>query len=72
MIDWRRAEWQYWANRIAGWSLCLFVLLDADEVKWALLYHFPWWDDVMAPVSLLLTGACWFVRKYTDMYRWDL
>lgn len=72
MTDWRRMEWQYWANRIVVWVLLGLILLDVDEVYAAFKYHFPWWDDVMMVISYPLTAACAFVKKYTQMYRIDL
>ncbi len=72
MADYRRMEWQYWANRIAVVVLVLLILADADEVRYAFRYHFPWWDDALAAVSWPLTYVCWFVKKHTDMYRFDL
>ena len=72
MTDYRRMEWQYRANRIAVWVLILLILLDAEEVNWAFKYHWPWWDDLMMCVSLPLTMACWFVKKHTQQYRFDL
>lgn len=71
MTNWRRAEWQYKANKWAVRVLCLLVLLEAPEVYWVLKYHFPWWDDVMEVVTVPLICACLFVKNKTDMYRWD-
>lgn len=72
MTDYRRMEWQYWANRCSVWVLLLFILLDAEEVKWAFKYNFPWWDDVLLGITLPLTFLCWFVKRHTDQYRFDL
>jgi hypothetical protein len=72
MVDWHRMEWQFKANIWASRCLVLFVLLNAAEVREAFVYHFPWWDDVAACVTIPLTWVCWFVRKHTMMYRIDL
>ncbi len=72
MTDWRRMEWQYWANRWATLWLCLLILAQAPEVVYALKYHFPWWEEVTEIVQIPLTYACWFIKRHTDMYRIDL
>lgn len=72
MTDWRRMEWQYRANVWASRCLCLLILAQAPEIYEAFKYHFPWWDDALEAVTLPLTFACWFVRKYTMMYRYDI
>lgn len=72
MTDYRRMVWQYWTNKIAVWVLVALILLDADEVAWALRYHWPWWDEVMMMITTPLTGVCWFLKRHTDMYRIDL
>lgn len=69
MTDYHRMEWQYRANKLATVILVLLVFLDADEVRWAFKYNFPWWDDMMMIVSLPLTYLAWFVRRHTDLYR---
>lgn len=72
MANYRRMEWQYWMNRASVVVLVALIILDADEVRWAFKYHFPWWDDFMMMVSYPVTYLCWFVKKHTDMYRFDL
>jgi nicotinamide riboside transporter PnuC len=72
MVDYRRMERQYYANKVVVLVLITLILLDVDEIYYALKYHFPWWDDVMMFVSAPLTYLSWFVKKYTDMYRIDL
>jgi hypothetical protein len=72
VTDWGRAEWQYKANKVAVRLLCILILLQAPEIYEAFKYHFPWWDDAMEALTTPLTAACWFVKKHTDMYRWDI
>ena len=72
MPEWRRLEWQYKANVWATRALCLLILAQAPELYEMFKYHFPWWDDVLEAISVPLIWVCWFVKKHTDMYRWDL
>ena len=68
----RRWIWQYKANRIATAVLIVLILLNTNEVYWAVKYHFPWWDDIALPVTTLAALAARFVQKYTNMYRIDI
>jgi len=71
MTDWRRAEWQYKANKWAVRAMIVCVLLGAPEVAAAFRYHFPWWDDVAGVATMLVLLVARFVQKRTEMYRWD-
>ena len=71
MTDWRRMEWQFWANVWATRIMCLLVLAWAPEVYEALKYHFPWWDDALGIASVLGVPICKFVQTHTEMYRID-
>lgn len=72
MTDYHRMEWQYRANRIAVWAMCLTIITSAPEVYEAFKYHFPWWDDVLGIVTVITFAVAGFVKKYTNMYRWDV
>ena len=64
-------EWQYWANRIAiGVKLCCLVSA-VGEVEWAIRYHFPMWDNIAMPITLVVWMAAEFVDRHTRMYRID-
>lgn len=72
MIDWRRAERHARLHRIASWVRIVLVIAMADEVYSAIRYHFPLWDDIAMPVTLLLHSIAGFIQKHTEMYRADL
>jgi hypothetical protein len=72
MTDYRRMVWQYWANRIAVSAMGVCIILWAPEVLWALKYHFPWWDDVLGLITVVVFAIAGFVKRYTMMYRFDL
>lgn len=72
MADYRRMEWQYWANRIAAWARILCVLLMTTEVYYVVKLHFPLWDDIALPLTLTIHEIARFVDVHTRMYRIDL
>ena len=71
MTDWARMERQVRMNKIATVAMVFCIFLQADEVYWAFKYHFPWWDDIMIPLTAGTWWSSWFVKKHTDMYRFD-
>lgn len=72
MTDYHRMEWQYRANRIAVAVMCICVIAWVPEVLEAIKYHFPWWDDVFGIITVIAFAVGMFVKKYTNMYRWDI
>ena len=72
MADYRRMEWQFRANRIAGWVRVAAVLVLAPEVYWAIRYHFPLWDEIALPLTFAIHLLGAFVHRYTRQYRFDL
>lgn len=72
MADYRRMEWQYWTNRIAGWLTTLCVLAAAPEIVDTMSRHFPWWEDVLDVVTLVIGAIAKFIHTRTKMYRFDL
>ena len=72
MTDWHRMEWQWKANVWATRVRVLCILLLAPEVLEAVRYHFPLWDDLAMPVTLIAHQVCLFVQRHTDEYRIDL
>lgn len=71
-VNWHRMIWQYRANVTAEIIRCVLIVLAADEVAWAIRYHFPWWDDVAIVLTLGLMRLCWFIDHHTRIYRFDL
>lgn len=65
----KRMERHVWYNKIAGWARILAILLMADEVYAAVVYHFPLWDDIAMPVTLAIHQVAAFVQRHTEMYR---
>jgi hypothetical protein len=72
MTDYRRMVWQYWANRVSWWVVCVCIVAGADEVVDAMRHHFPWWEDAVGVATLVTLVVASFIHKYTKMYRWDL
>lgn len=72
MADWARLERNILRNKVATFVMLLCIFLEVDEVIWAFRYHFPWWDDIMMPLTAGAWWSSWFVRKYTMIYRIDL
>lgn len=72
MTDYRRMEWQYWANRISIFAKFLLIVIMLGEADIALKYHFPLWDDIAMPLTVLAWEAVTFVEKSTSIYRIDL
>ena len=65
-------EWQYRANRIAVAAMVICIFLWVDEVLVAFRYHFPWWDDALGIITVIIFAVGKFVKKHTDMYRIDI
>jgi hypothetical protein len=72
MTDYRRAEWQIRANKIAEAVLIGSVLLSAEEITFAILFHFPLWDDIAMAVTMPIVLIAKFVRDRTQQYRFDI
>jgi hypothetical protein len=72
MIDWNRMVWQYRINVGAEITRILLIFLMADEVAWAIKYHFPVWDDIAFGLTIGLMRLCWSIDYHTRIYRIDL
>ena len=72
MTDWHRMEWQYRANRIAVAAMLACIILWVPEALYAIKYHFPWWDDALGVITVIVFALGGFVKRSTQMYRWDV
>ena len=70
--SYRRMQWQYWANRAAGWTRIVCVIALCDEVVVAMKYHFPTYDEWAMAVTTVLGLAAWFIDRHTRQWRYDL
>lgn len=68
-VDYKRMVRQNRINKFAVVLMWACVIAGADEVYWAIKYHFPLWDDIAMPVTATIMAAARFLDRYTRQYR---
>lgn len=68
MTDYARADRHRLYRRIAEWTRVIAVILLVPEVMEAIKYHFPVWDDIAMPVTMVVGLIANFVYRKTEMY----
>ena len=67
--DYNRMVRQNRINKFAVALMWACAIAGADEVYWAINYHFPLWDDIAMPVTATVMAAARFLDRYTRQYR---
>lgn len=68
MTDYARMERHIRYRRIAQWARIVALLVMVPEIFEAVKYHFPAWDDIAMPTTLIVQQAASFVCRKTKMY----